>query len=52
MIKGRRLAFWLAVGGASIAANFALEFAAAKIPIQGLRRLADFVHRGPAQGGC
>jgi hypothetical protein len=50
MRKARRLAFWGAVAGVSIAANFALELAAAKIPSAGLRRLADFIHRGPAAG--
>jgi hypothetical protein len=50
-MKAKRLAFWGAVAGVSIAANFFLELAAAKIPNQGLRRLADFIHRGPAQGG-
>lgn len=49
-MKWRRLAFWGTVAGVSIAANFALELAAAKIPNAGLRRLADFVHRGPATG--
>lgn len=41
---GRRLGFWVAVGGVAILANFALEFAAAKIPSAGLRRFADFTH--------
>jgi hypothetical protein len=48
---GRKAGFWIAVGGVAILANFALELAAAKLPSSGLRRLADFVHRGPATGG-
>lgn len=49
-LVGRKAAFWLTVAGVSILANFGLELAAAKIPNAGLRRLANFVHRGPAQG--
>lgn len=49
-MRGRRLAFWGTVAGVSIAANFFLELAAAKIPSPGLRKLANFIHRGPAQG--
>lgn len=46
----KRAAFWGTVAGVSIAANFALELAATKFPHPGLRRLADFIHRGPASG--
>lgn len=44
---GRKAGFWLAVGGVAILANFALELAARKIPIPGLRRFTEFVHCGP-----
>lgn len=44
---GRKAAFWLAVAGTAILANFGLELAADKIPSAGFRRLVDYVHRGP-----
>lgn len=44
---GRKASFWLAVGGVSILANFALELAARKLPSVGLKRFNDFVHCGP-----
>ena len=43
---GRRLSFWLAVGGVSILANFALELVAEKAPQLGLARFASFTHKG------
>ena len=43
----RKTAFWLTVGGVSLLANFGLELAAAKLPFQGLKRFAAFVHCGP-----
>jgi hypothetical protein len=46
-VFGRKASFWLAVGGVAILANFALELAAAKVPIPGLRRFTNFVHCGP-----
>ena len=48
--KARKASFWVAVGGVSILANFGLELAAAKFPALGLRRFADFTHRGPSGG--
>ena len=48
---GRKAGFWLAVGGVAILANFALELAAQKVPIPGLRRFTDFVHCGPGGSG-
>jgi hypothetical protein len=47
---GRRLSFWIAVGGVSILSNFALELAAQKLPSAGLKRFAQFVHCGPGRG--
>jgi hypothetical protein len=44
---GRKASFWLAVAGTAILANFALELAADKLPSVGLRRFADYVHKGP-----
>ncbi len=46
----RRAAFWIAVGGTAVLANFVMELAADKIPNPGLRRLVAYVHRGPAGG--
>lgn len=46
---GRKASFWIAVGGVSILANFALELAARKLPVPGLRRFNDFVHCGPGR---
>lgn len=43
---GRRTRFWLAVGGVSILANFALEVVADRVPNLGLRRLAAYTHKG------
>jgi len=46
-MKGRRFMFWVAVGGVSILSHFALELAAAKLPVPGLREFRDFVHCAP-----
>lgn len=45
-MAGKRLSFWLAVGGVSILANFALELAASSFPQLGLARLTAFTHKG------
>lgn len=47
---GRKAAFWVAVGGVAILAQFVLELAADKLPVPGLRRFTDYVHCGPAAG--
>lgn len=44
---GKKAAFWIAVGGASILAQFAIELAADKIPSLGLERFVTYIHRGP-----
>lgn len=44
---GRKASFWVAVGGVSILANFALELLADKVPVLGLERFVSYVHRGP-----
>lgn len=44
---GRRLSFWLAVGGVAVLSNFAVELAAHKLPIPGLQRFVSFIHCGP-----
>lgn len=44
---GHRVAFWVAVGGTAILANFALELAAERIPAPGLQKFVAFTHRGP-----
>ena len=42
----RRAAFWAAVAGTSILANFGLELLAAKMPQLGLARFVAFTHAG------
>lgn len=43
---GRRLSFWLAVGGVSLLANFGAELAATRWPQLGLARFVAFTHKG------
>ncbi len=43
----RKPAFWVAVGGVSILANFSLELLARKVPSLGLARFVAFTHNGP-----
>lgn len=42
----KRAAFWVAVGGVSILANFALELVSARYPQAGLARFVAFTHGG------
>jgi hypothetical protein len=48
-VKTKRFGFWLAVGGVAILANFAIELAAAKLPIPGLQQFVAFTHCGPGK---
>jgi len=41
-LTGRRVAFWLAVGGVSIASNFLVAVVAAKHPDSGLGKFVAF----------
>lgn len=43
---GRRLSFWLAVGGVSLLANFGLELVTTRFPQLGLARFTAFTHKG------
>lgn len=45
-MAGKKLAFWGAVAGVSILANFGLELLAAKWPNAGLGRFVSFTHKG------
>lgn len=45
-LAGRRLSFWVAVGGVAVLANFAAELAAQRYPQLGLRRFVAFSHLG------
>jgi hypothetical protein len=45
----KRFTFWLAVGGVAILSNFAVELAAQKVPLPGLRDFVAFIHSGPKQ---
>jgi len=47
---GKKLGFWVAVGGVAIGANFVLELVARKFPHPGLVRFTEFVHSGPGRG--
>lgn len=44
---GRRLGFWVAVGGVSILAQFALEVVSDRVPQLGLRKFVAYTHKGP-----
>ncbi len=44
---GRKAAFWIAVGGTAILANFAMEVAAQRLPSGSLKQFVAFLHRGP-----
>ncbi len=46
---GRKLAFWVAVGGVSILANFFLELASDHLPAGGFQELVAYIHRGPSR---
>jgi hypothetical protein len=48
MLAGKRLGFWVAVGGVAVLANFLVELAAEKIPSLGLREFVAYTHRGVA----
>lgn len=50
-MKRKKFAFWLAVAGVSVLANFGIELAADKLPFVGLSRLVAYIHRGPSEGG-
>ena len=42
----RKLAFWGAVAGVAVLANFGLELVADKVPQLGLRRFVAYTHKG------
>lgn len=42
-MRKKRVAFWVAVGGVAIIAPFALNLAADKLPIPGLKRFRDYI---------
>lgn len=42
----RRAAFWVAVGGVSILANFLLEVVSDRVPSLGLRQFTAYSHKG------
>jgi len=44
--SGRRAAFWVAVAGVSIIANFGIELAADKFPQLGLQKFVAYTHKG------
>jgi len=42
----RKVAFWAAVAGVSVLANFGLELVSDKFPNLGLRRFTAYTHKG------
>ena len=46
---GRKVSFWLAVGGVSLLAQFGAELLARKVPVPGLKSFVDFIHCGPGK---
>jgi hypothetical protein len=50
-LTGKKAAFWVAVGGVALLANFVVELAADKVPVPGLARFVSYIHRGPGTGG-
>jgi hypothetical protein len=43
---GRRTAFWLAVAGVSVLANFGAELISDRYPNLGLARFVSYTHKG------
>lgn len=43
---GRRVAFWFAVAGVSVLANFGAEVLSERFPQLGLARFVAFTHKG------
>lgn len=43
---GRRLNFWLAVGGVSVLSQFAIEVLADRVPQLGLKKFVAYSHKG------
>ena len=48
----RKIAFWGAIGGAALMAQFTVELAADKLPFQGLKDFVAYIHRGPSGGSA
>lgn len=44
-MRGRPLAFWLAVGGTSLLSMFAVNLAADRLPLPGLEEFRDYITR-------
>ncbi len=43
----RKAAFWLAVGGTAVLANFAMEVLSDNLPSGSFRSFVQYLHRGP-----
>jgi hypothetical protein len=50
-VLGKKAAFWVAVGGVSLLAQFGVELLSDKVPALGLGRFVEYIHRGPSGGG-
>jgi hypothetical protein len=47
---GKKAAFWVAVAGTAVLANFGMELAARRLPHKGLARFVEFLHNGSGTG--
>jgi hypothetical protein len=47
----RKGAFWLAVAGTAVLANFAMEMLSDALPSGSFRQFVQYLHRGPAASG-
>lgn len=43
----RKAAFWVAVGGAAVIANFVMEVASDRLPSGSFKSFVNYLHRGP-----
>jgi len=49
----RKAAFWIAVGGTAVIANFAMELISDKLPADSpFGQLVAYIHRGPGKGAA
>jgi hypothetical protein len=49
----RKAAFWIAVGGTAVIANFVMELAADRVSSDSpFGQLVAYIHRGPSKGSA
>lgn len=49
MLVGKKIAFWFAVAGVAVLANFGVELLSDQLQIPGLQDLVAYTHRGPGR---